>query len=126
MLVQRVAPPLYMQKKISEYKKNEIRKLLLEMEHTPMDREQMATFLGITYKSLCKYITVLKKEHALYIHSYRGKTVVYMAGNKPNAEKPKLTQYEMRKASKLRKEEELKNQSKVRMDVAASWMFNPC
>lgn len=115
-----------MYKKISETKKNEIRKLLLEMEHTPMDRDEMATYLGINYKSLCKYITVLKKEHSLYIHSYRGNTVVYMAGNKPNAKRPKLSQYEMRKASKLRKEEELKNAPKVRMDVAASWMFNPC
>ena len=113
-------------KNISENIKRKLNVLLQHLETESMEREQMAFFVGMNYKNFCKYATYLRKTKQIYICGYRGNSVLYMAGNKPDAKRPKLSQYEMRKASKLRKAEELKAMPKVRMDIAASWMFNPC
>jgi len=119
-------PPLNM-KNISENTLKKLNILLKHLETHGMEREEMASFIGMQYKNFCKYATYLRKTKQIYICGYKGNTVLYMAGNKPDVKRPPATE----NAQRIKEYREARKKERVykftpRMDVAASWMFNPC
>jgi len=127
-LVQRVAPPLIMNRKELLQKK-----LLDQLEQTPMTRVEMADFLGVSVVFIARYITQLRTAKKIYIHHYKRTPrhkpkSFYAAGNLPDApEMPPIPQKELQK--KYREQAHGNTKPKKfspRMDVAASWMFNEC
>jgi predicted ArsR family transcriptional regulator len=108
-------------------------KLLNELSHTPMNRQQMADYLNVTVIFIARYITELRASKQIYIHHYErtnnGKPKsFYATGNKPDAEElPPIPQRILQQKYREQNQKELKPKKFVpRMDEAASWMFNPC
>ena len=108
------------------------KKLLERLAITPMTRTEMAEFLGVTVVFIARYITQLRDAKQIYIHHFertpRHKPKsFYATGDLPDApELPPIPQRELQK--KYRKKEHGNSRPKKfspRMDVAASWMFNP-
>ena len=125
-LVQRVTPPLLMNRKELLQKK-----LLNALAETPMTRVEMADYLGVSVIFIARYITQLRTANKIYIHHYqrtpRGKPKsFYAAGDMPDApELPPIPQIQLQR--KYREEKKLRPKKfEPHMDVAASWMFNPC
>lgn len=123
---QRVAPPLIMTRKELLQKK-----LLEQLAITPMTRTEMAEYLEVSVVFIARYITQLRTANRIYIHHYqrtpRGKPKsFYAAGDLPDApELPPIPQIQLQR--KYREEKKLRPKKFVpQMDVAASWMFNPC
>jgi hypothetical protein len=107
------------------------KKLLDQLEQTPMTRVEMADFLGVSVVFIARYITQLRTAKQIYIHHYqrtpRGKPKsFYAAGDLPDApELPPIPQVELQR--RYRQEAKTKPKKFVpQMDVAASWMFNKC
>jgi predicted ArsR family transcriptional regulator len=121
-------------------KKEFIQRLLDELSHTPMTRQQMAMFLDVTVIFVARYITQLRASKQIYIERYErtpnGKPkAFYAAGDKPDAEElPPIPQRILQKNHReaRRKEAELVHGNtkpkpfKPKMDIAASWLKNPC
>jgi predicted ArsR family transcriptional regulator len=121
-------------------KKEFIEKLLDQLSHTPMTRQQMAMFLDVSVIFIARYITQLRASKQIYISHYErtpnGKPKsFYATGNKPDAEElvpipQRILQKNHREAKRM-KDELLHGNKKPkpfvpRMDIAASWMKNPC
>lgn len=107
------------------------KKLLNALAETPMTRTEMAEYLGVSVIFIARYITQLRTAKQIYIHHYqrtpRGKPKsFYAAGDLPDApELPPIPQVELQR--RYRQEAKTKPKKFVpQMDVAASWMFNPC
>ena len=107
------------------------KKLLIALAETPMTRVEMADYLGVSVIFIARYITQLRTANKIYIHHYqrtpRGKPKsFYAAGDMPDApELPPIPQIQLQR--KYREEKKLRPKKFVpHMDVAASWMFNPC
>lgn len=107
------------------------KKLLTALAETPMTRIEMADYLGVSVIFIARYITQLRTAKQIYIHHYqrtpRGKPKsFYAAGNLPDApELPPIPQIQLQR--KYRQEKKLRPKKFVpQMDVAASWMSNPC
>lgn len=113
-------------------KQKRIEYLLERMKTEPMNRHQMADALGMSLKSVCKYITEMRFFKKIHIYKYERSvgqfTVFYMTGNKPDAQKPSAySQEEYNRKFKLKAKEPLRRIHKFtpRMDIAASWLNNP-
>jgi len=126
-LVQRVAPPLIMNRKELLQKK-----LLEQLAITPMTRVEMADFLGVSVVFIARYITQLRDEKKIYIHHFertpRHKPKsFYATGDLPDApELPPIPQRELQKKYREQAHGNTKPRKLTpRMDEAASWMFNP-
>jgi hypothetical protein len=100
-----------------------INQMLELMKTTPMDRHEMAEFIGLSYKSLCKYVSALHKERKIFICSHDRKRVIYKAGNQNDAKREPRDVAAYVRQYRERKKQIHSNQP--RMDEAASWMFNP-
>jgi len=107
--------------------------LLDELSKRPMNRQEMADFLNVTVVFISKYITELRNKRLIYIDHYQrtahGKPKsFYRTGNLPDAkELPPIPQRILQK--KYREEHRrilVPKKITPRMDVAASWMLNPC
>jgi predicted transcriptional regulator len=107
--------------------------LLYELSKRPMNRQDMADFLGVTVIFISRYITELRTKRLIYIEHYERTTQgkpksFYKAGNLPDA--PELPPIPMRVLQKKYREKTKRvlspNKFQARMDIAASWMFNPC
>lgn len=121
-----------------EIKDKRIEYLLDRMKAEPMNNHQMADLLCCSIKCVQKYITELRFKKMIYIEKYERRTgsygVYYMAGNKPDAERPApLSQIEYNERYKARNARVTKFNEKLtnfkfvpRMDIAASWLKNPC
>lgn len=119
-------------------KEKRIEFLLKRMEKEPMNCHQMADAVNTNVKCVSKYITELKFKKKIHIHKYERRSgsygVFYMAGNLPYAPKPvPLSQQEYNKRYKAKHNRITKFTQDSRsfkfiprMDIAASWMFNPC
>jgi hypothetical protein len=57
-----------------------INQMLELMKTTPMDRHEMAEFIGVSYKSLCKYVSALHKERKIFIAS---KVIPFLKNHNP-------------------------------------------
>lgn len=108
-------------------------KLLNQLEITPMNRQEMADFLGVTVVFVSRYITQLRKAKKIYISHYErtlhGKPKsFYKTGDLPDAkELPPIPQRILQKKYReLNKRELTPRKITPKMDVAASWMKNPC
>jgi DNA-binding transcriptional regulator LsrR (DeoR family) len=108
------------------------KKLLEQLAITPMTRTEMADFLGVSVVFIARYITQLREAKQIYIHHYERTEKhkpksFYATGDLPDApELPPIPQRELQKKYR----EQAHGNSKPRkfsprMDVAASWMFNP-
>jgi predicted ArsR family transcriptional regulator len=106
--------------------------LLDELSRRPMNRQDMADFLGVTVIFISRYITELRTKRLIYIDYYQrtpqGKPKsFYKTGNLPDAEE--LPPIPMRILQKKYREKTKRvlspNKFQARMDIAASWMFNP-
>ena len=122
-----LVPHLKTMKKISKNIQDKLDVLLKHLETHGMEREEMAFFIGMRYKNFCKYATYLRQNKKIYICGYRGNTVLYMSGNKPDVKRPPASE----NAQRIREYREAKRLERTykftpRMDVAASWMQNPC
>ena len=122
-----LVPHLKTMKKISEQVQRKLDVLLKHLQTHGMEREEMAFFIGMRYKNFCKYATYLRQTKKIYICGYRGNTVLYMSGNKPDVKRPPASE----NAQRIREYREAKRLERTykfvpRMDVAASWMQNPC
>jgi len=113
-------------------KKYYTEKLLSELAHTPMTRTEMADFLNVTVIFVARYITQLRASKQIYIHHYErtnnGKPKsFYAAGSFDDAEElPPIPQRILQQKYREETRKELKpNKFVPRMDVAASWMYNP-
>jgi hypothetical protein len=113
-------------------KKQRIEYLLERMKTEPMNRHQMADAVGMSVKSVCKYITEMRFFKKIHIHKYERSvgqfTVFYMTGNMPDAPKPlAFSQEEYNKKFRLKEREPLRRTTKFtpRPDYAAHWLFNP-
>ncbi len=113
-------------------KKQRIEFLLERMKTDPMNRHQMADAVGMSVKSVCKYITEMRFFKKIHIYKYERTvgqyTVYYMTGNQPDAPKPlAYSQEEYNKKYKLKTKEHVRRPHKFvpTMDIAASWMRNP-
>jgi hypothetical protein len=109
------------------------KKLLQQLSVTPMTRTEMADFLEVSVVFIARYITQLRTSKQIYIHHYertpRGKPKsFYATGNFPDApELAPIPQHELQKKYREASRGERKPKKFLpRMDVAASWMFNPC
>jgi len=107
------------------------KKLLQQLSVTPMTRTEMADFLEVSVVFIARYITQLRTSKQIYLHHYertpRGKPKsFYATGDLPDApELAPIPQHELQK--RYREATQLKPKKfSPRMDVAASWMFNPC
>ena len=122
-----LVPHLKTMKKISKNIQDKLDVLLKHLETHGMEREEMAFFIGMRYKNFCKYATYLRQNKKIYICGYRGNTVLYMSGNKPDVKRPPASE----NAQRIREYREAKRLERTykfvpRMDIAASWMQNPC
>ena len=122
-----LVPHLLNMKKISKNIQDKLDVLLKHLETEGMEREEMAFYIGMSYKNFCKYATYLRQTKQIYICGYRGNTVLYMSGNKPDAKRPPASE----NAERVRAYKEARRLERTykfvpRMDVAASWMMNPC
>lgn len=113
-------------------KKEKIEYLIERMKTEPMSRHQMADAVGMSVKSVCKYITEMRFFKKIHIYKYERTmgqfTVFYMAGNQPDAQKPlAFSQDEYNKKYRLKPKEHVRRPARFtpRPDIAASWMFNP-
>ena len=113
-------------------KQKRIEYLLERMKTEPMNRHQMADAVGMSVKSVCKYITEMRFFKKIHIYKYERTvgqfTVYYMTGNQPDAPKPlAFSQDEYNKKYRLKPKEHVRKsyQFKPRPDYAAAWMFNP-
>lgn len=113
-------------------KQKRIEYLLERMKREPMNRHQMADAVGMSVKSVCKYITEMRFSRKIHIHKYERTvgqfTVYYMTGNQPDAEKiTALSQDEYNKKYRLKPKEHVRKPSRFtpRPDYAAAWLFNP-
>jgi predicted ArsR family transcriptional regulator len=113
-------------------------KLLNQLSHTPMNRQQMANFLNVTVIFIARYITELRANKQIYIVRYE-RTVngkpksFYATGDLPDAEElapipQRILQRNHRQAKKM---QEIHGNAKPKpfvphMDLAASWLKNPC
>lgn len=109
------------------------KKLLNVLAETPMTRTEMADYLGVTVVFIARYITQLRTAKQIYIHHYertpKGKPKsFYAAGDLPDAEElPPIPQHVLQKKYRdLNKKVLVPRKTAPKMDVAASWMFNPC
>jgi len=107
--------------------------LLAELAEKPMTRQEMADFLNVTVIFIAKYITELRQKHLIYIDHYQrtahGKPKsFYRAGNLPDAkELPPIPQRILQQKYREQNKRVLVPRKIVpRMDIAASWMLNPC
>ncbi len=112
-------------------KQQRIEYLLTLMRTEPMNRHQMADAVGMSVKSVCKYITEMRFSRKIYIYKYERTvgqfTVYYMTGNQPDAEKiTALSQDEYNKKYRLKPKEHVRKPSRFtpRPDYAAAWLFN--
>ena len=110
-----------------------ITQLLKAMQDQPMTRQDMADYLGVTVVFISKYITQLRQKKMIYIAYYERTThgkprSYYAVGDKPDAKTlPPIPVKDLQKKYRDRTRRML-TPTKVtpRMDVAASWMLNPC
>ena len=114
-------------------KKEKIEYLIERMKTEPMSRHQMADAVGMSVKSVCKYITEMRFFKKIHIYKYERTvgqfTVFYMTGNQPDAQKLlAFSQDEYNKKYRLKPKEHVRRPARFtpRPDIAASWMFNPC
>lgn len=119
-------------------KEKRLEYLLDRMKSEPMNNHQMADAICCDLKCAQKYITELRFKKKIYIEKYERRSgsyaVYYMAGNKPDAIRPEpISQVESNKRYKAKTarvtnfNEKLGNYKFVpRMDIAASWLRNPC
>lgn len=113
-------------------KQNRIERLLAELAKQPMCRHNMAKFLGVSVVFVSRYITQLRDEKRIYIVSYErtdGKPrSFYAVGNQPDAPKLEpLTSKILQRAYRERIKRNYKPSNfKPKMDIAASWLMNPC
>lgn len=114
-------------------KKELQKKLLNQLSHTPMTRQQMALFLDVSVIFIARYITELRATKQIYINHYErtpnGKPKsFYATGDLPDAEE--LTPIPQRELQKKYKEQRHGNSKPKKfvphMDISASWMKNPC
>jgi len=110
-----------------------IQKLLRALQAEPMDRVQMAHHLGVTVVFISKYITELRKKKMIYIAEYKrthhGKPrSLYAVGDLPDAKMlPPIPARDLQKKYREMNKRQLTPQKIIpRMDIAASWMLNPC
>ena len=108
------------------------KKLLEQMSHTPMTRTEMADFLGVSVVFIARYITQLRKAKQIYIHHYERTPKhkpksFYATGDLPDApELPPIPQRELQKRYRQESKGSPKPKTSTsKMDVAASWLFNP-
>ena len=113
-------------------KQQRIEYLLTLMKTEPMNRHQMADAVGMSVKSVCKYITEMRFSRKIHIHKYERTvgqfTVYYMTGNQPDAPRiSAISQDEYNKKYKLKAKEHLRKPYKFtpKPDYAAAWLFNP-
>jgi hypothetical protein len=117
------SPTLLNMPKEYESRTPKINQLLKLMETTPMDRQEMADYVGLSYKSLCKYVSKLHKERKIYICGHDRKRVIYKTGDQDD-----VIRQPRDAAAYVRQYRERKRRiqsNEPRMDQAASWMFNP-
>ena len=108
------------------------KKLLEQMSHTPMTRTEMADFLGVSVVFIARYITQLRKAKQIYIHHYERTPKhkpksFYATGDLPDApELPPIPQRELQKRYRQESKGSLNPKTSTsKMDIAASWLFNP-
>lgn len=121
-------------------KKEFIQKLMDQLSHTPMTRQQMAMFLDVSVIFVARYITQLRASKQIYICRYertpKGKPKsFYAVGNKPDVEElppiPARVHQKNHREAKRKEAELIHGNTKPkpfvpRMDIAASWLKNPC
>jgi predicted ArsR family transcriptional regulator len=108
-------------------------KLLNQLSHTPMNRQQMADYLGVTVIFIARYITELRANKKIHISYYErtqnGKPKsFYATGNKPDAkELAPIPQRELQRKYRAMAHGNANHKKFVpHMDISASWMLNPC
>jgi hypothetical protein len=108
-------------------------KLLNQLSHTPMTRQQMALFLDVSVIFIARYITQLRATKQIYISHYERTPnckpkSFYAKGNLPDAKELKpIPQRELQKKYREQKHGNSKPKKFVpHMDISASWMKNPC
>lgn len=108
-------------------------KLLNQLTHTPLTRQQMADYLGVSVIFIARYITELRASKQIYIARYErtpnGKPKsFYATGNRPDVEElAPVPQHVLRQRYKEKRKELAKpKKAQITMDLAASWMKNPC
>ena len=96
-------------------------------------KKEMADYLGETVVFVSKYITELRKKKMIYIAYYKrtthGKPKSYYAvGDLPDAKMlPPIPVKDLQKKYREMNKRQLTPQKITpRMDIAASWMLNPC
>lgn len=103
------------------------------MQLEPMTRQDMADYLNVSVVFISKYITELRQKKMIYICKYErtshGKPKSYYSvGDLPDA-KPleRIPVKELQKKYREQHKRELTPRKIVpKMDIAASWMLNPC
>ena len=108
------------------------KKLLEQLAITPMTRTEMADFLEVSVVFVARYITQLRTSKQIYLHHYERTPKhkpksFYAAGDLPDApELPPIPQHELqRKYREAARSNPSSKKLTPRMDLAASWMFNP-
>lgn len=110
-----------------------ITELLNAMQKKPMTRQDMADYLGVTVVFISKYITELRQKKMIYIAYYERTThgkprSYYAVGDLPDAKTlPPIPVKDLQKKYRERTKHELTPRKITpKMDIAASWMLNPC
>lgn len=110
-----------------------IAKLLKGLQENPMNRQEMADYLGVSVVFISRYITQLRQKKMIYVVRYertvQGKPKSYYAvGDLPDAKTlDPIPMKVLQKKYREKTKREVKNSKFTpQMDVAASWMFNPC
>ena len=123
--------------------KQRINKILEMCQHEQINAYDIADTLNMRTDIARGFVRYMLDEKLIHVSEYKifGKawTRYYMAGNKPNAVHDEyMENYYMTSKQKKaladskrykRNKEELKESvkpKKIRPDIAASWMFNPC
>ena len=107
--------------------------LLQAMQNQPMTRQDMADYLNVSVVFIAKYITELRQKKMIYISHFErtshGKPKSYYAvGDLPDAKSlPPIPVKELQKKYReMNKRQLTPRKITPRMDIAASWMLNPC
>ena len=102
-------------------KKQENIKKLLQYLQDGHSYEDIAKYLNVSTKCVCKYIKELRESKSIYVCSYlktKGSLKkVYKAGNKADEPRP---------VYRRKIKERVVRKFIARPDIAASWMYNPC
>ena len=110
-----------------------ITSLLRALQNKPMNRQEMADYLHVSVVFISKYITELRQKKMIYICRYErtpyGKPKSYYAvGDLPDVPtlKPIPAKILQKKYREMNKRQLVPRKIVPRMDIAASWMLNPC